>query len=68
MLTDLASALVKRIADEVARAMRQPATAHRLEQQALLPVFDTPDQFAASLKDEQQTWAAFIKQQGITGD
>ena len=61
-------ALVKRIADEVARAMRQPATAQRLEQQALLPVFDTPDQFAASLKDEQQTWAAFIKQQGITGD
>ena len=61
-------ALVKRIADEVARAMRQPATAQRLEQQALLPVFDTPDQFAASLKDEQQTWATFIKQQGITGD
>jgi len=28
----------------------------------------TPDQFAASLKDEQQTWAAFIKQHGITGD
>jgi tripartite-type tricarboxylate transporter receptor subunit TctC len=61
-------ALVKRIADEVARAMKQPSTAQRLEQQALLPVFDTPDQFAASLKDEQQTWAAFIKQQGITGE
>jgi tripartite-type tricarboxylate transporter receptor subunit TctC len=61
-------ALVKRIADEVARAMRLPATAQRLEQQALLPVFDTPDQFAASLKEEQQTWAAFIKQHGITGE
>jgi tripartite-type tricarboxylate transporter receptor subunit TctC len=61
-------ALVKRIADEVARAMRLPATAQRLEQQALLPVFDTPDQFAASLKEEQQTWAAFIRQHGITGD
>jgi tripartite-type tricarboxylate transporter receptor subunit TctC len=61
-------AVVKRIADEVARAMKQPATAQRLEQQALLPVFDTPDQFAASLKDEQQTWAAFIKQHGISGD
>jgi tripartite-type tricarboxylate transporter receptor subunit TctC len=61
-------ALVKRIAAEVARAMRDPATAKRLEQQALLPVFDTPEQFAASLKEEQQTWAAFIKQHGITAE
>jgi tripartite-type tricarboxylate transporter receptor subunit TctC len=52
----------------VARAMRNPDTAKRLEQQALLPVFDTPEQFAASLKEEQQTWAAFIRQHGITGE
>ncbi len=38
------------------------------QQQALLPGFDTPDQFAASLNDEQQTWAAFIRQHGISGD
>jgi hypothetical protein len=63
-----APTLLKRIAADVARAMCQPATAQRLEQQALLPVFDTPDQFAASLKDEQQTWAAFIKQHAISGD
>jgi tripartite-type tricarboxylate transporter receptor subunit TctC len=61
-------ALVKRIAAEVARAMKNPATAARLEQQALLPVFDTPESFAASLKEEQQNWATFIRQQNIQPD
>jgi tripartite-type tricarboxylate transporter receptor subunit TctC len=58
-------ALVKRLAAEIGKAMKNPATAARLEQQALLPVFDTPEQFAASLKDEQQVWGAFIRQHNI---
>ena len=58
-------ATVKRIAAEVAKAMKNPATAARLEQQAQLPVFDTPEAFAASLKEEQATWGAFIKQHNI---
>jgi tripartite-type tricarboxylate transporter receptor subunit TctC len=62
------SALVKRVADEVARAMKNPATAARLEQQALIPVFDTPEQFAASLRQEQQTWGSFIRQHHITAE
>jgi tripartite-type tricarboxylate transporter receptor subunit TctC len=62
------AALVNRIAGEVARAMRSAATAARLEQQVLLPVFDTPEQFAASLKDEQQNWGSFIRAQQITPD
>ena len=61
-------ALVQRVAGVVARAMREPATAARLEQQALVPVFDTPEQFAASLRQEQQNWGAFIRAQGITAD
>jgi len=60
--------MVKRIAAEVARAMKNPATAERLSQQALLPVFDTPEQFAASLKEEQQNWAGFIRAQNIQPD
>ena len=62
----LPPALVRRIAAEVAKAMRTPAVAQRLEQLSLLPVFDTPEQFAASLKDEQQNWASFIQQHHIT--
>lgn len=60
--------LVQRIAAEVARAMRNPATAQKLEQQSLLPVFDTPEKFAASLREEQQTWGSFIRAQNITPD
>ena len=61
-------ALVQKVAAEVARAMRDPATAARLERQALVPVFDTPEQFAASLRQEQQNWGSFIRAQGITPD
>jgi tripartite-type tricarboxylate transporter receptor subunit TctC len=64
----VAPALVKRIAAEIAKAMHNPVVAQRLEQLALLPVFDTPEQFAASLKDEQQMWGAFIRQHNITPD
>ena len=56
------------LAGEVARAMKNPATAARLEQQALLPVFDTPEQFAASLREEQQNWGSFIRQHNITAE
>jgi tripartite-type tricarboxylate transporter receptor subunit TctC len=60
------SAVVKRLADEVARAMKNPTVLQRLEQQALLPVLDTPEQFAASLKTEQQNWGSFIRAHNIT--
>ena len=62
----VAPALVKRIAAEIAKAMKNPVNASRLEQQALLPVFDTPEQFAASLKEEQAQWASFIREHNIT--
>ncbi len=58
-------AVVRRLAAEIGKAMKNPANAARLEQQALLPVFDTPEAFAASLKEEQQIWAAFIRQHNI---
>ena len=61
-------ALVKRIAGEIQKAMQLPANAHKLEQQALVPVVDTPEQFAASLKEEQQSWGSFIRQQNIQPD
>lgn len=61
-------AVVKRIADEVAKAMRNPGATQKLDQQALLPVFDTPEQFTAALKEEQQNWGAFIRAHNITPD
>lgn len=58
-------AVVRRLAEEVGRAMRQPAAAARLEQLVLLPQFDTPEQFAASLKEEQRVWGDFIRSHNI---
>jgi tripartite-type tricarboxylate transporter receptor subunit TctC len=55
-----------RLAAEVRNALR--AIAPRLEQQGLVPVFDTPAEFAASLAKERAMWAAFIQRNNITPD
>ena len=59
-------AIMQRMATEVGKALK--AIAPRLEQQALVPVYDTPAEFAASLKQERADWEAFIKRNGITED
>jgi tripartite-type tricarboxylate transporter receptor subunit TctC len=57
--------IVQRLGAEIGRAMRLPALAEKLGAQALVPVFDTPEEFAASLKRERDRWAAFIRRNGI---
>jgi tripartite-type tricarboxylate transporter receptor subunit TctC len=61
-------AIVKRLGEEVGRALRNPAVVQRLEQQALIPVLDTPEEFAADLKREREHWGAFIRRNGITAE
>jgi tripartite-type tricarboxylate transporter receptor subunit TctC len=58
--------ILHKLAGEVANALK--GLAPRLEQQGLVPVFDTPSEFAASLRKERADWAAFIKRNGITAD
>jgi tripartite-type tricarboxylate transporter receptor subunit TctC len=48
--------------------MKNPANAAKLDQLSLLPVFDTPEQFATSLREEQQFWGSFIRQHQIKSD
>src|SRR3979490_87867 len=60
--------IVQRIAGEIGRAMRSTPVAEKLEAQVLVPVFDTPEQFAASLKKERDGWADFIRRNGIQPD
>src|SRR5712691_11389172 len=60
--------IVQRIAAEIGRAMRSRPVAEKLEAQVLVPVFDTPEQFAASLKKERDGWADFIRRNGIQPD
>jgi tripartite-type tricarboxylate transporter receptor subunit TctC len=60
--------IVQRIAGEIGRAMRSAPVAEKLAAQALIPVFDTPEQFAASLKHERDGWASFIRRNAIEPD
>jgi tripartite-type tricarboxylate transporter receptor subunit TctC len=57
--------ILARLAGEISRAMRSGPIAEKLEQQALLPVFDTPAEFAASLKKERDGWGEFIRRNNI---
>jgi tripartite-type tricarboxylate transporter receptor subunit TctC len=60
--------VIQRLSAEIAQAMRAPSVAQKLEAQALVPVFDTPAEFAASLKKERDDWAAFIRRNNIQPD
>jgi tripartite-type tricarboxylate transporter receptor subunit TctC len=59
------AAIVQRMSSEVIKAMKSPGLAEKLEAQALVPVFDTPEEFAVALKKERDGWAAFIRRNGI---
>jgi tripartite-type tricarboxylate transporter receptor subunit TctC len=61
-------AIIKRAGDEIRRALRTPAVVQRLEQQALIPVLDTPEEFAAELRKEREHWGQFIRRNNITPD
>ena len=58
--------LLIRMADEVRKALK--AIAPRLEQQAYVPVFDTPAEFTVSLDKERAMWGDFIKRNAITAE
>jgi len=58
-------AIVERMSAEIGKAMKSPALGEKLRAQALVPVFDTPEQFSADMKKERDGWAAFIRRNGI---
>lgn len=61
-------AIVQRLSAEIVRLMKVPALKGRLDAQGLIPIFDTPDAFAAHLKKERQMWAEFIRRNNITAE
>src|SRR5262249_12755532 len=58
-------AVIERMSAEIAKAMKSPALGEKLQAQALVPVFDTPEQFRADLKKGGDGGAAFIRRNGI---
>jgi len=61
-------AIVQRMSAEIIKVMKSPAIRERLEGQGFIPIFDTPDAFAASLKKERQMWAEVIRRNNIVAD
>jgi tripartite-type tricarboxylate transporter receptor subunit TctC len=61
-------AIVQRLSAEIIKVMKSPAIRERLDGQGFIPVFDTPDAFAASLKKERQMWAEVIRRNNIVAD
>ena len=62
------TSIIDRLNAAIGSAMRSPTLAAKLEAQGWTPVFETPAQFAASVKRERKRWAAFIRRNGITAD
>jgi len=62
------AAIVQRMSAAIVRAMKSPGLAEKLEHETLIPVFDTPELFAAHLKKERAAWAAVIRRNAIVPD
>ncbi len=58
-------AIVRRLAAEVGKAMKSRILVEKLDALALVPVFDSPEEFASRLKKQRQIWAEFIRRAGI---
>lgn len=61
-------AIVQRLSAEILKLMKAPALREKLEARGLIPVFDTPEEFAASLKAERAMWADVIRRNNIVAD
>ena len=62
----VSSEVIQRLSSEIGTAMKAPPVRERLDASALLPVFDTPGDFAAFLKKERERYAGIIRRNNIT--
>ena len=59
-------AIIQRMSVEITDLMKTPAFRERLDARAMIPVFDTPEAFAAVLKQERAKYAELIRRNKIT--
>ena len=59
------AAIVKRLRDEVAKAVAAPDAVEQLDSQGMQPVATEPDEWRAYLKSELDRYATIIKEAGI---
>lgn len=60
--------IIQRLSVEIIKLMKAPAFQERLDAHALIPVFDTPDEFAAVLKKERARYAEVIRRNNIVAE
>ncbi|HKA44502.1 MAG TPA: tripartite tricarboxylate transporter substrate binding protein [Burkholderiales bacterium] len=61
-------AIVRRLSAEIMQVMKSPAIREKLDALALIPIFDTPEEFAASLKKERARFAEIIRRNNIVAE
>jgi tripartite-type tricarboxylate transporter receptor subunit TctC len=63
-----ARAVLQRLSAEIVKLMRAPAMREKLDAQGMIPIFDTPDEFAISLKKERASWSEVIRRNNIVAE
>jgi tripartite-type tricarboxylate transporter receptor subunit TctC len=58
-------AIVERMNAAINAAMKSPWLAGKLDEATFIPVFETPEEFAVTLKKDREKWAAIVKKLGI---
>jgi len=57
--------IVNRVAAEVARAVKDPAVIEHMGNQGIDPVGNTPEEFAAAIKDDVALWTEAVNAAGV---
>ena len=60
--------IVGRMNAAINAAMKTPWLAQKLDEATFIPVFETPEEFAATLKKDRAAWAAIVRRLGIKAD
>ncbi|HEY8069397.1 MAG TPA: tripartite tricarboxylate transporter substrate binding protein [Burkholderiales bacterium] len=62
------SAIVNRLADEMRKSLARPETRERMKAQGAVIIGDTPAEFAAFLRKDNERWAQVIKASGVRAE
>jgi tripartite-type tricarboxylate transporter receptor subunit TctC len=57
--------LIEKISRDVMRVVKMPDVAARLNEQTLVPVGDSPESFAATLRQDMALWAKIVAEAGV---
>jgi tripartite-type tricarboxylate transporter receptor subunit TctC len=66
--TGTPQAVIQRLNGEINRLMKSPDIGSKLDAMVLIPIFETPAEFAARLTKEREKWAAHIRRLGVKVD